>query len=132
MGAGRAESHVVGSRVAGDVLADQAQVGRRLGDVGADAGAGLEHALHQLGLQLVGHLGLGGLRQQLLDAGHEVEPGRVEEHVLLLHADGQRRPRAEPVVEDARPSGPLAGPLPLRLSHEGLLYPISAPLPTRR
>src|SRR5213075_2069301 len=102
----RAEAHVVRARVAGDVLADEAQVGGRLGNVLAHARTRLEHALHQLRLEPAGHLGLGRLGQQLLDAGYEVEPARLQKHVLLLDPDRQRWTGAEAVVQHARASGP--------------------------
>ena len=109
----RAEAHPARAGALAGVAAQRAKVGVRLVDVLADDGARLEHALHQLRLEPVGELAAGGVVEQRLDAAGEVERVGVEEHVLLLHADRQRRPGAELVVEHARPGGAaLAGALP--------------------
>ena len=131
MRAGGSQPHAMGAGLLPDVLTDQAQVGRGGGDVVADDRARLEHALHQLRLEPLGHLAVPDVGQDLLDPRDKVVPGRVEQHVLLLDPHRQRRPRPKPVVEHAGARTALAArTFTGGFSHERRLYPISAPVPT--
>ena len=108
MRAGGGEAHPQRPGVLGDVGPDVAQVGLGGRHVLAHDRPRFEDALHELGLQPVGELALGRLLEQGLDTGHEVEALRVDEHVLLFDAHGERWPRAEAVIEDAGARPPLA------------------------
>src|SRR5262249_40100186 len=97
----RADAHPVRPRDVADVATDLAELLLDVGRRAADGRRDLEHGLHQLDvdarLQLVAVHG-GEHRVDVLD---EVEGLAVEEHVLLLHAQGVRVALAERVVEDA-------------------------------
>ena len=56
----------------------------------ADDGSHLERALHQLRMRAAVERPAGQQLGDLVETGRELEGRRVEEHVLLLHAHGQR------------------------------------------
>ena len=68
--------------------------------VAADRRVELDQRLEQLGRDLLGELAAGLGLQDLLGARDEVQRLGVEEHVLLLDPDGERRPGPEMVVAD--------------------------------
>ena len=79
------------------VPAQPAELLPGLGRVSARRGRHLEHRLHQLGLDVaLQPVALGRLEHDLDRVG-QLEGVGVEDHQLLLDADGERRPR-EPVV----------------------------------
>jgi len=115
---GGAQAQAAGARVLGHPGAQPAQVGGSLADVPADDGAGLQHALHELRLQLLGEVAGRRLVQQILDLRNQLEGVAVEQHVLLLDTHGERVAGAEPVVEHAAAGAALAG---WRGSHDEVL-----------
>src|SRR3954452_3816881 len=84
--AGRADAQPVSGRGVGDLTPQAAQLGARLGQVGAGLGRHLEHRLHELRLDLA----VRRVLLQALDRVHELERLGVEDHQLLFDADRVR------------------------------------------
>src|SRR5947209_2393796 len=101
MGAGRANPQALLPRDVGDVAADAEELLLHTLRRVADRRGHLEHRLHELGVDARLELVACDRGEHRVDVLDEVEGLAVEEHVLLLDAEGVRVARAEGVVEDA-------------------------------
>src|SRR5207237_3645327 len=105
-----------------------AQLAQRAVDVGgrpADRRRDLEHRLHELRVDARLELVPGDRGEHRVDVLDEVEGLAVEQHVLLLDAEGVRVALAECVVEDA-PAFGVAAPFAGDRGREDLAHGSSA------
>ena len=99
---GRPDAQALPARDVADVAPQRRQLLHHVARRPTHRRGDLEHRLHQLGVEPAGELVALDRVEHHLDVLDEVEALRIEEHVLLLDAEGVGGAGAEPVVEDAR------------------------------